>query len=152
IRTAQFDMALAVPPGPPPAKSKEANAIAEAPRGDSLPAPKPKSEDPRSPVQRADYESRAFNAQPPALRPAADEELNMLPAGSPFEAVQQSGVVKLRVRRSILLRTKVDIYRTAIVDETVCDIVQFTPREVSIIGRAVGQTHVTFWFDDPAMA
>ena len=52
----------------------------------------------------------------------------------------------------MLLRTKVDVYRTAIVDEAVCDIVQFTPREVSIIGRSMGQTHVTFWFDDPAMA
>ena len=48
------------------------------------------------------------------------------------------------------MRTKVDIYRTAIVDEAVCDIVQFTPREISLIGRAQGQTHVTFWFDDPA--
>src|SRR5205807_1741826 len=67
-------------------------------------------------------------------------------------AIPQSGVIKLQVRRSVLLRTKVDVYRTAIVDEAVCDIVQFTPREVSIIGRSMGQTHVTFWFDDPAMA
>ncbi|MFP6656931.1 MAG: pilus assembly protein N-terminal domain-containing protein, partial [Pirellulales bacterium] len=28
----------------------------------------------------------------------------------------------------------------------VCDVVQFTPREVSIVGRAVGATDVTFWF------
>jgi pilus assembly protein CpaC len=98
-----------------------------------------------------DYESRAFLAQPPPLG-MRDDDLSILPVGSPFEAVQQSGTVKLRVRRSMLLRTKVDIYRTAIVDEAVCDIVQFTPREVSIIGRSVGQTHVTFWFDDPAMA
>jgi pilus assembly protein CpaC len=105
----------------------------------------------KSAVQKADYEARALALQPPPapLRPAIEEELSPLPAGSPFEAIQQSGVVKLRVRRSILLRTKVDVYRTAIVDEAVCDIVQFTPREVSIIGRAVGQTHVTFWLDDP---
>jgi pilus assembly protein CpaC len=86
------------------------------------------------------------------MLPAEDTEFGQLPEGSPFEAIQQSGTIKLRVRRSILLRTKVDVYRTAIVDEAVCDIVQFTPREVSIIGRALGQTHVTFWFDDPAMA
>jgi pilus assembly protein CpaC len=48
------------------------------------------------------------------------------------------------------MRTKVDIYRTAVVDESVCDIVQFTPREISLIGRAQGTTHITFWFDDPA--
>ena len=47
------------------------------------------------------------------------------------------------------MRTKVDIYRTAVVDEAVCDIVQFTPREISLIGRAAGTTHITFWFDDP---
>ena len=74
-----------------------------------------------------------------------------MPAGSPFEVIGESGILTVRVRRSMLLRTKVDVYRTAIVDESVCDIVQFTPREVSIIGRSQGQTHVTFWFDDPAM-
>jgi pilus assembly protein CpaC len=44
------------------------------------------------------------------------------------------------------MRTKLDIYRTAVVDETVCDVVQFTPREVSLIGKSQGATHVTFWF------
>jgi Flp pilus assembly secretin CpaC len=93
-------------------------------------------------------------SQPPprALPDNEEVEFGKLPEGSPFEAIQEAGKVKLRVRRSILLRTKVDIYRTAIVDESVCDIVQFTPREVSIIGRSLGQTHVTFWFDDPGMA
>jgi pilus assembly protein CpaC len=90
-----------------------------------------------------------------AAQPAGEggeDERALLPPDSPFEAIPQSGTLKLRVRRSLLLRTKVDVYRTAIVDEAVCDIVQFTPREVSIIGRSVGQTHVTFWFDDPGMA
>jgi pilus assembly protein CpaC len=128
----------------------------------STPIQNPKSGHPRerviqnpAAVRQVDYEARGLlHQQPP--RPLAldsdDIEFGKLPEGSPFEAIQESGKVKLRVRRSILLRTKVDIYRTAIVDEAVCDIVQFTPREVSIIGRAVGQTHVTFWFDDPAMA
>src|SRR5262245_31884874 len=111
-----------------------------------------------SPVRTAEFEARLL-AQPQketdAFRKAAankEDEFGKLPEGSPFEAIPQSGNVKLRVRRSVLLRTKVDIYRTAIVDQSVCDIVQFTPREVSIIGRSVGQTHVTFWFDDPNMA
>jgi pilus assembly protein CpaC len=91
-------------------------------------------------------------AQPPAvLAPMpAGPAIGPLPAGSPFEAVTESGTVTLRVRRSLLMRTKVDIYRTAVVDESICDIVQFTPREISLIGRAQGSTHVTFWFDDPA--
>ena len=87
----------------------------------------------------------ANNAAQPAA-PAASP----LPAGSPFEAIGESGTVTVRVRRSLLMRTKVDIYRTAVVDESVCDIVQFTPREISLIGRAQGTTHITFWFDDPA--
>ena len=80
----------------------------------------------------------------------AGPAISPLPAGSPFEAVAESGTITLRVRRSMLMRTKVDIYRTAVVDEGICDIVQFTPREISLIGRAQGSTHVTFWFDDPA--
>ena len=81
-------------------------------------------------------------------KPLPAEEFGRLPEGSPFEAIPQSGSIKLQVRRSVLLRTKVDVYRTAIVDEAVCDIVQFTPREVSIIGRSMGQTHVNRWADD----
>jgi pilus assembly protein CpaC len=89
--------------------------------------------------------------QPAALAPVpAGPAISPLPAGSPFEAVTESGTLTLRVRRSLLMRTKIDIYRTAVVDEGICDIVQFTPREISLIGRAQGTTHVTFWFDDPA--
>lgn len=76
----------------------------------------------------------------------------MARAGSPFEVIDETGAVQVMVRRSKLLRTKVDIYRTAVVDDSICEIVQFTPREVSIIGKSQGSTHVTFWFDDPAMA
>jgi pilus assembly protein CpaC len=138
-------------PSPEP-KPNIRNAVAVMPRGEM---PQPMAVATRlPPIQPVDYEVQSFLRQP-AARPLAaesDAEFGRLPEGSPFEAIQEAGKIKLRVRRSMLLRTKVDIYRTAIVDEAVCDIVQFTPREVSIIGRAVGQTHVTFWFDDPAMA
>ena len=78
-------------------------------------------------------------AEPGGLQLVPDgEEFGKLPEGSPFEAIAESGTIKLRVRRSMLMRTKVDVYRTAIVDEAVCDIVQFTPREISLIGRSAG--------------
>ena len=152
IVTAQAEVAL------PPEKSPEIDTPLPAP----IENPKSKIQNEPalapSPVRTAEFEARLF-AQPEkevdAFRKATankEEEFGKLPEGSPFEAIPQSGSVKLRVRRSVLLRTKVDIYRTAIVDQTVCDIVQFTPREVSIIGRSVGQTHVTFWFDDANMA
>ncbi|MCA9102937.1 MAG: pilus assembly protein N-terminal domain-containing protein [Planctomycetales bacterium] len=66
----------------------------------------------------------------------------------PFEVIDDSGELKVMLHRSKLLRTKVDIYRTAVVDPRVCNVVQFTPREISVIGVAQGATHVTFWFED----
>ena len=86
--------------------------------------------------------------QAPMIDPVADA---MRRAGSPFEIIDETGAVQVMVRRSKLLRTKVDIYRTAVVDDSICEIVQFTPREVSLIGKSQGSTHVTFWFDDPNM-
>jgi pilus assembly protein CpaC len=90
-------------------------------------------------------------APTPGQKPLDPRDDAMQKAGSPFQVIDESGAVQVMVRRSKLLRTKVDIYRTAVVDDSICDIVQFTPREVSIIGKAQGSTHVTFWFDDPAM-
>ena len=65
-----------------------------------------------------------------------------------FEVIDHSDELTVVYRRSKLLRTSVDIYRTAVVDESVCDVVQYTPREVSVIGKGQGATHVTFWFED----
>lgn len=66
----------------------------------------------------------------------------------PFEVIDHAGEMAVVLRRSKLLRTRFDIYRTAVVDQQVCDVVQFTPREVSLIGKSQGATHVTFWFED----
>jgi pilus assembly protein CpaC len=103
------------------------------------------------------------NENPPAALPAP--EAGAPEAGAPeagaavdqdadlkkhFEVIQQTGEFTVQVHRSKLLRTAKDIYRTAVVDDAVLEIVQFTPREISLIGRSQGATHVTFWFDDPA--
>lgn len=66
----------------------------------------------------------------------------------PFRMSETETEMKVIVRRSKILRTKSDLIRTAIVDPSVCDIVQFTPREISVIGKSLGSTHVTFWFKD----
>ena len=66
----------------------------------------------------------------------------------PFEVVDHTEELTVVYRRSKLLRTDVDVYRTAVVDPTVCDVIQYTPREISVIGLGQGATHVTFWFDD----
>lgn len=104
-------------------------------------------------------DSKGILAQRPALPPAPGlpqpepplTPTPMVESGhqvGPFEVIDSSEEMKVIARRSKLLRTKVDIFRTAVVDPSVCDIVQFTPREISIIGKREGATDVTFWFND----
>ena len=66
---------------------------------------------------------------------------------SPFEVIDETGNIDVMVRRGKVLRTQLDIYRSAVVDPAVCDVLQFTPREIQIIGKSEGATHVTFWFE-----
>jgi pilus assembly protein CpaC len=76
----------------------------------------------------------------------ADRDANQL--SGDFEVIPQTGQLEVNVGRSLLLRTKSDIYRTAVVDPRAVEVIQFTPREVSLIGKGTGATHVTFWFRD----
>ena len=50
--------------------------------------------------------------------------------------------------RSQLLVARNNIVRTAIADDTVIDIAQFSPREISIIGIGMGSTTLTIWFEN----
>ncbi|NMC21741.1 MAG: hypothetical protein GYA33_15125, partial [Thermogutta sp.] len=79
---------------------------------------------------------------------AASSEGDTGLAAALFEIIEESGEMTVVVRRSKLLRTKVDVYRTAVVDPAVCDVSQFTPREIAVLGKGQGATHVTFWFAD----
>jgi pilus assembly protein CpaC len=124
-------------PGPITADSQQAAAKSKVPAS--------------SVVQTANLLQPQPEPAAPPLEPAAEPQ-PLLPEGSPFEAIGESGTIHLRVRKSLLMRTKVDVYRTATVDEGIVELVQFTPREISLIGRSQGQTHITFWFDDPAQA
>jgi pilus assembly protein CpaC len=67
------------------------------------------------------------------------------PARQPFQVVERAGELSLQVRRSRILRSDFDIYRTAVVDSKICEVTQFTPREVAIVGKSHGTTEVTFW-------
>ena len=89
----------------------------------------------------------AFLQEEPAPPESAREVAGQSQMG-PFEVIDHADELTVVLRRSKLLRTKVDVYRTAVVDPSVCDVVQFTPREISIIGKGQGATHVTFWFED----
>ncbi len=85
-------------------------------------------------------------AQPPPQDPPAAK--NNLPTNAPFEIIDEAGRLTVETGRSRLLKCKAGVFRTAIVDSTVVDIVQFTPQEVSIIGKRIGATQVTFWFEN----
>jgi pilus assembly protein CpaC len=119
--------------------------------------------------QPVEEHTPAFDAEPalentaePANTPATDRVpiednspvFTQAPAKQttegPFEIIDQSGELSVTLRRSKLLRTKLNVYRTAVVDPSICDVIQFTPREVSIVGKAQGATTITFWFEDDA--
>ena len=85
---------------------------------------------------------------PPPVRPRPVRPIDMGASDAVIEVLDSTQDLTVTVRRSKLIRTRFDIYRAAVVDTSVCDVVQFTPREVSIIGRGQGATHVTFWFED----
>jgi len=104
----------------------------------------------------ADGKSNVRLAQAIADIPALpDDGDDAAPAPGPalsddglFEISDHTQELKVILRRSKLLRSQADVYRTAVVDPSICDVVQFTPREISIIGRGQGATHVTFWFTE----
>lgn len=112
-----------------------------------------------TPIKVTEFANQSIPAPQTAFigqeaRPQAEQGLvEVVPGESQaeepsFEVIEESGELTVIVRRSKLLRTKVDVYRTAVVDSGVCDVVQFTPREISILGKSRGATHVTFWFQD----
>ena len=59
-----------------------------------------------------------------------------------------TATLKVIHRRSQLMITKSNVVRTAIADQRVIDVVQFSPNELAFIGQALGSTTVTLWFED----
>jgi len=66
----------------------------------------------------------------------------------PFEVIDQAEEFTVAIRRSKLLRTQTHVRRTVVADPGICEVVQFTPEEILIVGKAQGATHVTFLFDN----
>jgi pilus assembly protein CpaC len=146
---------LGTPAGPVPAPTADRSARTESPAVDEVSASgggasgsAPLTIEVEPAAELADAQTiqviRTASLAQPAENVAAPAGQ---PADSPFEVIGQSGELKVLVRRSVLLRTKANVYRTAVVDPTICNAVQFTPREVSVIGLSRGATHVTFWFE-----
>jgi Flp pilus assembly secretin CpaC len=62
--------------------------------------------------------------------------------------VDKAEELNVPVRRSKLLRTGVNIHQFIVADPSVCEVIRFTPREMAIVGKCKGATHVTFSFED----
>ncbi|MCO6458429.1 MAG: pilus assembly protein N-terminal domain-containing protein, partial [Pirellulaceae bacterium] len=130
----------------PPARIS--NAVGMEPTRDSARGARPEfGPEPLGSLARQSLASPPISAMTVSLQVPAEPEASGEVANGPFEIIEESGEFTLQVRRSKLLQTKQNVYRTAVVDPQICDVLQFTPREVSIIGRAQGATHVTFWFE-----
>ena len=106
-------------------------------------------------AMRQEQQPAAPSAAPPPEKEAPAEPVQMPTVSGEsssrvgqFEVIDHSDELTVVYRRSKLLRTNVDIYRTAVVDASICEVVQYTPREISVIGSGQGATHVTFWFED----
>ena len=91
--------------------------------------------------------------QPPATKAEKSairverQEPTRAPSGPLFETLKEAGTLKLTLSRPMLLRMKAGVYRVVVADQNICDVVRITGRDLSITGRAAGQTHVTFFFE-----
>jgi Flp pilus assembly secretin CpaC len=64
-----------------------------------------------------------------------------------MQTLTTSADQRLRVeeRESRLMRTQFDVVRAESLDPRVCDVIQFAPREVAVIGKERGMTRVLMW-------
>lgn len=62
------------------------------------------------------------------------------------DVTEHEAELEVVMRRSKLIRTKQDVFRIAVADESILEVVQFSPREIEIIGNETGTTTLTLWF------
>ncbi|MCD0462710.1 type II and III secretion system protein family protein [Roseiconus lacunae] len=65
------------------------------------------------------------------------------------EIYEPEMLLRVEPSQSKIIRTKVPVRRTAITDPEILDIHLFDDDEIEIIGKQVGETTITFWFDVP---
>lgn len=64
------------------------------------------------------------------------------------EMPQAQEELEIIQRRSQLVVTRANVTRISIADPSVLDIVQYSPREFSMVGLAMGSTTLTLWFEN----
>ncbi|MCH7687449.1 MAG: pilus assembly protein N-terminal domain-containing protein [Planctomycetes bacterium] len=68
------------------------------------------------------------------------------------EIIESDVELNVTLRRSKIIRTKLDIFRVAVADPTKVEPVQFSLREVELIGMQAGSTTVTLWMGNEQQA
>ncbi len=89
-------------------------------------------------------------ANPQAAQPlkAADPQVKQK-VNDLFEDILESEVeLQVTYRRSKILRMKEDIFRAAVADPSLIEVVAFGSREVEVIGKETGSTSLTLWLGD----
>ncbi|MCL4204477.1 MAG: pilus assembly protein N-terminal domain-containing protein [Pirellulaceae bacterium] len=68
------------------------------------------------------------------------------------DVFEPEAVLRVPLRQSKLIRTKLDIKRVSAADPAIVDIVAFDTREIELIGKGTGTTTVTLWLGTGAEA
>lgn len=62
-----------------------------------------------------------------------------------FEVIPETGEMSVAFQESKMLRLREPVGKVAVVDPTICEVVQFSPREICLLGKSPGTTNITFW-------
>jgi Flp pilus assembly secretin CpaC len=100
-------------------------------------------------AQPADYQESVDAA---SVQPPAPEKAERLPPTQAepvsLEKIAQEGALIIEVGQQRRLLAPEDVLRATAVDPTICDVARSAAREVTIRGKAPGDTDVTLWFQD----
>lgn len=77
--------------------------------------------------------------------PVASPEVHAKVNGLIEEILQSEVELKVTLRRSKILRMKLDVFRAAVADPSIIEVVAFGTREIEIIGKETGSTTLTVW-------
>ena len=83
--------------------------------------------------------------QPPVAQPEPGSLVASPTTPESASASESASRLTLGERESRLLRTNVNVTRAESLDTKVCEVVQFSPNEVAIIGKQRGTTRVDLW-------
>ena len=104
-------------------------------------------------AQQANYPTNGYSYYGGPIRQVAQESSVSPPVKKPLHPLIASmpdvnEELEVIHHRSQMIVTRSNVIRTAIADPSVLSIVQYTPREIAIIGNQLGATTLTVWFED----